>query len=229
MASLISKIQTLISANLHSLADRALERNSLKVYDEYIRQIENNLEALEDSIATVGGTVKTLKRKHEEKTAQAEKMDYNIDSLIVQGRDELASAAQSEINIIQELAQEYHEQWQIQDKQFKSLLDMRIKLQHRLTFIKQQREKLQDLIELTEAKKIVTRSLGGLNALAEVDDAQINNVAEKIRADLDREDTRLELASSNLSAEVERAVHDEEIRTQLEERRQRLGVRSASS
>ena len=229
MASLISKIQTLISANLHSLADRALERNSLKVYDEYIRQIENNLEALEDSIATVGGTVKTLKRKHEEKTAQAEKMDYNIDSLIVQGRDELASAAQSEINIIQELAQEYHEQWQIQDKQFKSLLDMRIKLQHRLTFIKQQREKLQDLIELTEAKKIVTRSLGGLNALAEVDDAQINNVAEKIRVDLDREDTRLELASSNLSAEVERAVHDEEIRTQLEERRQRLGVRSASS
>ncbi len=229
MASLISKIQTLISANLHSLADRALERNSLKVYDEYIRQIENNLEALEDSIATVGGTVKTLKRKHEEKTAQAEKMDYNIDSLIVQGRDELASTAQSEINIIQELAQEYHEQWQIQDKQFKSLLDMRIKLQHRLTFIKQQREKLQDLIELTEAKKIVTRSLGGLNALAEVDDAQINNVAEKIRADLDREDTRLELASSNLSAEVERAVHDEEIRTQLEERRQRLGVRSASS
>lgn len=229
MASMISKIQTLISANLHSLVDRALERNSLKVYDEYIRQIENNLEALEDSIATVGGTVKTLKRKHEEKAAQAEKMDYNIDSLIVQGRDELARAAQSELNIIQELAQEYHEQWQIQDKQFKSLLDMRIKLQQRLTFIKQQRDKLQDLIELTEAKKIVTRSIGGLNALAEVDDSQINSVAEKIRADLDREDTRLELASSNLSAEVEQAVQDEEIRNQLEERRQRLGVRSTAS
>ena len=229
MASLISKIQTLISANLHSLVDRALERNSLKVYDEYIRQIENNLEALEDSIATVGGTVKTLKRKQEEKATQAEKMDYNIDSLIVQGRDELARAAQSELNIIQELAQEYHEQWQIQDKQFKSLLDMRIKLQQRLTFIKQQRDKLQDLIELTEAKKIVTRSIGGLNALAEVDDSQINSVAEKIRADLDREDTRLELASSNLSAEVEQAVQDEEIRNQLEERRQRLGVRSTAS
>ena len=229
MASLISKIQTLINANLHSMVDRALERNSLKVYNEYIRQIENNLEALEDSIATVGGTVKTLKRKHEEKTSQAEKMDYNIDSLIVQGRDELARAAQSELNILQELAQEYHEQWQIQDKQFKSLLDMRIQLQQRLTFIKQQRDKLQDLIELTEAKKIVTRSIGGLNALAEIDDAQINTVAEKIRADLDREDARLELAASNLSVEVERAVHDEEIRTQLEERRQRLGVRSSTS
>lgn len=229
MASLISKIQTLINANLHSIVDRSLERNNLRIYDEYLRQIEKNLEALEDSIATVGGTVKTLKRKHEEKSAQAEKMDYNIDNLIVQGRDEIARAAQSELNIVQELAQEYHEQWQIQDQQFKSLLNLRIQLQQRLIFIKQQREKLRDLVQLTEAKKIATDSIGGLNTLTELDDAQINTVAEKIRADLDREETRLELATSNLSIEVEHVVRDEEIRNQLEERRQRLGVRSSSS
>ena len=229
MASLISKIQTLINANLHSIVDRALERNSLRVYDEYLRQIENNLEALEDSIATVGGTVKTLKRKHEEKASEAEKMDYNIDNLIVQGRDELAQAAQSKLNITQEVAQDYHEQWQIQEQQYKSLLDLRIQLQQRLIFINQQRDKLQDLIELTEAKKIATASIGGLNQLAEIDDAQINSVADRIRADLDREDARLELATSNLSIEVERVVQDEEIRSQLEERRQRLGVRGASS
>ncbi|MCY3935650.1 MAG: PspA/IM30 family protein [Anaerolineaceae bacterium] len=227
MASLISKIQTLINANLHSIVDRALERNSLRVYDEYLRQIENNLEALEDSIATVGGTVKTLKRKHEEKASEAEKMDYNIDNLIVQGRDELAQAAQSKLNITQEVAQDYHEQWQIQEQQYKSLLDLRIQLQQRLIFINQQRDKLQDLIELTEAKKIATASIGGLNQLAEIDDAQINSVADRIRADLDREDARLELATSNLSIEVERVVQDEEIRSQLEERRQRLGVRGA--
>lgn len=229
MASLISKIQTLINANLHALADRALERNSLKVYDEYLRQVEKNLEALEDSIATVGGTVKTLKRKHDEKTAQAEKMDYNIDSLIVQGRDELATAAQTELNIMQELAQEYHEQWQIQQEQFKSLMQMRIKLQHRVNFVKQQRDKLKDLIQLTEAKKLVSRSMGGLKALAEVDDDQINSVAERIRSELDREDARLQLAASNLSAEIESVVHDQEIRSQLEERRKRLGVNASSS
>ena len=229
MASLISKIQTLINANLHALADRALERNSLKVYDEYLRQVEKNLEALEDSIATVGGTVKTLKRKHDEKTAQAEKMDYNIDSLVVQGRDELATAAQTELNIMQELAQEYHEQWQIQQEQFKSLMQMRIKLQHRVNFVKQQRDKLKDLIQLTEAKKLVSRSMGGLKALAEVDDDQINSVAERIRSELDREDARLQLAASNLSAEIESVVHDQEIRSQLEERRKRLGVNASSS
>jgi phage shock protein A len=72
MASLLQKINTLISANIHGLVDQALEANSLKVMDEYIRQAERNLDALEDAAATIGGTVKTLKRKYEEFAAAAE-------------------------------------------------------------------------------------------------------------------------------------------------------------
>jgi hypothetical protein len=34
MATLISKVQTLISANLHALVDKALESNSVAVMDE---------------------------------------------------------------------------------------------------------------------------------------------------------------------------------------------------
>ncbi|MBZ0278341.1 MAG: PspA/IM30 family protein, partial [Anaerolineae bacterium] len=65
MPSIFEKINTLINANLHAIVDRALEANSVQVMDEYIRQVERNLDALEDSTATVGGTVKTLKRKYE--------------------------------------------------------------------------------------------------------------------------------------------------------------------
>src|SRR6187549_1256374 len=108
--SLLEKIQTLISANLHGMVDRALETNSVQVMDEYIRQVESNLEALEDSAATVGGTVRTLKRKYEEFAAAAEKLDRDIDTLILRGRDDLASAAQAELNTKQQLAQEYYEQ-----------------------------------------------------------------------------------------------------------------------
>ena len=116
MPNLFQKINTLISANLHGLVDRALETNSVKVMDEYIRQVERNLEALEDSAATVGGTVRTLKRKYEEFANQAEKLDRDIDTLILKGQDDLASRAQAELNTKQELAQEYYEQWQTQEK-----------------------------------------------------------------------------------------------------------------
>ena len=66
MATIIEKAQTLISANLHGILDKALQANSLAVLDEYIRQAQDNLDDLEDAAATVGGQVKTLKRKTEE-------------------------------------------------------------------------------------------------------------------------------------------------------------------
>ena len=93
--SLFEKINTLISANLHSIVDNALSNNSVQVMDEYIRQVERNLEALEDSAATIGGTVRTLKRKYEECAAAAEKLDRDIDTLMRKGKDDLAGAAQA--------------------------------------------------------------------------------------------------------------------------------------
>ena len=50
MANLFEKINTLVSASLHGLVDRALQANSVQVLDEYIRQVERNLEELEESL-----------------------------------------------------------------------------------------------------------------------------------------------------------------------------------
>lgn len=222
MASLFEKIQTLISANLHGLVDRALEANSVKVMDEYIRQVESNLDALEDSAATVGGTVRTLKRKYEEFAAAAEKLDRDIDTLIIKGKNDLAAAAQSELNTKQELAQEYFEQWKQQEKQYQQMLDMRLKLETRLTTIKQERERLRSLIELAETKKIMTKTMKSLDGLAKSGDAEIDSLSSQIRARLDREDARLEMATRNVQDEIAEAVGDSAVELQLEERRRRL-------
>ena len=220
--TLFEKINTLVSANLHAIVDRALETNSVQVMDEYIRQVERNLEALEDSAATVGGTVKTLKRKHEEFAAAADKLDRDIDTLIVKGKDDLASAAQAELNTKQQLSQEYYQQWQDQQTQYEKMLDMRLKLESRLTTIKQEREHLRALIELTEAKKVTVKTVKSLDSLSNVGDAEITSLTDQIRSRLDKEDARLEIANRNLSEEVEDAIHSSEVDRQLEERRKRL-------
>lgn len=222
MASLFEKINTLISANLHGIVDRALESNSVQVMDEYIRQVERNLEALEDSAATVGGTVKTLKRKYEEFAASAEKLDRDIDTLIVKGKDDLAAAAQAELNTKQQLAQEYYEQWQDQEGQYQKMLAMRLKLESKLTTVKQEREHLRALIELAEAKKVTIKTVKSLDQLASTGDEQINSLAERIRSNIDREDARLDMATAKLSDQIDEAVQGGEIERQLEERRRRL-------
>lgn len=222
MPSLLEKVNTLISANMHGLVDRALEGNSVKVMDEYIRQVERNLEALEDSAATVGGTVRTLKRKYEEFANQVEKLDRDIDTLILKGKNDLAGAAQAELNTKQELSQEYYEQWQSQEKQYRTMLEMRLKLESRLTTIKQERERLIALIELAETKKVMTKTVKSLDALANSNDAEITSLTDQIRSRLDREDARLEMASQKLSEEIDEAVGGGQIELQLEERRRRL-------
>src|SRR5262245_19232937 len=227
--TIFEKINTLISANMHAIVDNALQSKSVAVMDEYIRQVEKNLEALEDSAATVGGTVKTLKRKYEEFAQASEKLDRDIDTLVIKGKNDLAAAAQAELNTKQQLSQEYYEQWQEQEAQYQKMLDMRLKLESRLTSIKQEREHLRALIELTEAKQVTTRTIKSLDNLAGVSDKEISGLADQIRARLDTEDARLDMATKNVSDQIDEAVRGGEVERQLEERRNRLGIGRAGS
>ncbi|MEP6985184.1 MAG: PspA/IM30 family protein [Chloroflexota bacterium] len=219
---LFEKINTLISANLHGIVDKALQANSVQVMDEYIRQIEGNLSDLEESTATVGGTVKTLKRKYDEFAAAAEKMDRDIDTLVVKGKDDLAAAAQAQLNTKQQLSQEYYQQWQEQDKQYQKMLDFRLKLEGRLTTVKQEREHLRSLIELAEAKKLTVKTVKSLDAFSNVGDEQISSLSDQIRQRLDQEDARLDMASHNLSEDIDAAIGNSEVDRQLDERKRRL-------
>lgn len=222
MPSIVQKVRTLFSANLHGMIDRALETNSLKVMDEYIRQVERNLDALEDSAATVGGSVRTLKRKYEEFSNQTDKLDRDIDTLILRGKNDLAASAQAEMNTKQELAQEYYEQWQAQQEQYQGMLNMRMKLEGRLNTIKQEREKMRSLLELAETKKVMTKTLRSMDKLDTSGDQEIDNLLDSIYAQIDQEDARADMASRKLSDQIEDTVGIGQVELQLEERRQRL-------
>ena len=229
MASLISKVQTLISANLHAMVDKALESNSVAVMDEYIRQAEDNLEKLEDAVVTVGGTVKTLKRKWEQHEAEAEKMDRSIDTLLLQGKKELAAAAQTRLNSSRRIAADYQEQWQEQQVQFKQLLSARRKLEAKLTTIRQEREHLQALLELAKSKEVATKAIKSLDDLAGVGDADIARISESIRARLDRASAQSEMYADRLDTQMDEVLEKSEIDIQLAERMRRLGIQDEAS
>jgi len=224
MASLIDKVQTLISANLHAMVDRALRSNSVAVMDEYIRQAEDNLEKLEDTVVTVGGTVKTLKRKWEHYQAEGIKLDQSIDTLLMQGKHELAAAAQSKLNSTQRIAADYEGQWQEQQKQYEQLLAARHKLEAKLTTIRQEREHLQALLELAKSKEIAIKAVKSLDDLTGLGDADISRIGESIRARLDRATAQSEMYAGRLDAQMDEVLEKTEIDSQLAERMRRLGL-----
>ncbi len=62
MASLFQKLRTLFKANLHDVADKALQKSDLAVYDDYIREAEKEVREFKQTIAPMFAQVKTTRR-----------------------------------------------------------------------------------------------------------------------------------------------------------------------
>ncbi len=222
MASLLEKIQTLISANLHAMVDAALKANSLAVFDQYVREVEDNLENLEDAVATVGGEVKTLRRKKADLDQKASDLDRNIDIFLQEGKEDLALAAQSRLNSTNRLLQNYEQVLERQEAEFQSLQEVRLKLEAKLTEVKQEREELQALLDLARSKELTAKTYKSLDDLTGSGDDDIARVAEGIRARLDKATAQSEMQASSLDAQMDEVLEQRALESQLAERKARL-------
>jgi phage shock protein A len=224
MASLLEKAQTLITANLHAMVDAALRANSMAVFDQYVREIEDNLENLEDALATIGGELKTLRRKKNELDEKAAELDRNIDIFLREGKDDLALAAQSRLNSTDRLVQNYVAMIGRQEEEFQSLQDSRLKLEAKLTEVKQEREELQALLDLARSKELTAKAIRSLDDLTGSGDDDIARVAEGIRKRLDKASAQSEMLAGSLDAQMDQVLEKSTLQAQLAERKQRLGL-----
>jgi phage shock protein A len=224
MASLLKKVQTLISANLHAMVDSALKSNSMAVFDQYVREVEDNLENLEDAVATVGGELKTLRRKKSDLDQRAAELDRNIDIFLREGKEDLALAAQSKLNSVARLTQNYEDMLERQEAEFLSLKDARLKLEAKLTTVKQEREELQALLDLARSKELTAKTIKSLDDLMGSGDADISRVAEGIRTRLDKASARSEMLAGSLEAQMDQVLEKSTLEAQLAERKSRLGL-----
>ncbi len=224
MASLLEKVQTLVSANLHWMVDQALKTNSIAVINQYIREVEDNLEDLENAVATVGGQVKTLKRQHDDAQAKADELDRNIDLFLKEGREDLAMAAQSKLNSTQRLVTTYSTQLEQMQREYQSLMDARLKLEAKLTTIKQEKEELQALLDLAKSKEIAAKTMKSLDDLAGVGDADVARIAESIRGRLDRASAESEMRAASLDKQMDDVLERDQLDAQLSARKARLGL-----
>ncbi|MGH2537461.1 MAG: PspA/IM30 family protein [Candidatus Promineifilaceae bacterium] len=225
MASLLSKISTLIKANLHELADRAIARSDLAVYDEYIRQAENELANFSATIAPMIAQVATTRRRREALATKAAELDYAIDHFLRQDKQVEARVTQKQLLSTMELIETYDASLGRQVSAAEALKDVQIKLNGRLAIAKQEREELGFLLQLAQAKELSTRAMRSLDDLMGQGDADVAQAAENIRRRLDHADATWEVQSSSLDSQLDEATHSLEVEAELARRMERLGIR----
>jgi len=191
--------------------------------DEYIRKVEDNLDALEDAAATVGGEARTIKRKFQEFEEQAEELDRNIDLFLSQGKEDLASAAQYRYNTVKRLADTYGEQHKSQEEEYRKLLAAKLKLEAKLTEAKRERTELQAMLDLAKSKELTHRVVEGVGGVT-TSEAGINEIRDEIQRRLDKATAQGEIDAKRLDNQMAEALEKDMIDSQLAQRKARLGL-----
>ena len=227
MATLLEKVSTLISANLHALVDQALKANSLAVIDQYIRQVEDNLENLADAATTVGAEIKSIRRKLDEHEKKAKEWDRAVDAFLVENNETAAASTQSQLNTTLQLIGTYKQQIVTQEAEYQKLLDARVKLEARLATMRQQRTELQSLLELAKSKEIVVKTIKSLDDLTGSGDTDISRIAQSIYTRLDKASAATEIRAASLDEQINQVLGRDLIDQQLAERKKKLAEKNA--
>ncbi len=223
MASLLDKVATLLKANLHALADKALQSNSIAVVDEYIRQVEDQMDRLSDAAATIGGQIKGIQRARADQEEKAVELDKAVDALLKEGNDSAAAAAQNRLNSSNSLIETYSAQLDRIQGEYQVLLEAKVKLESRTETMKTQRAELISLLELAKSKEIAAKSMKTLDALKGVGNSDVARIANSIYARLDKASAAIEVRQLSLDDQIDEALGRKEIEGQLEQRRLLLG------
>jgi phage shock protein A len=109
-------------------------------------------------------------------------------------------------------------------REYQSLMDARLKLEAKLTTIKQEREELEALLELAKSKEITAKTIKSLDDLSGAGDADVARIADSIRNRLDRASAESEMRAASLDKQMDEVLGRDELDSQLAARKARLGI-----
>lgn len=224
MASLLQKLRTLFKAQLHEVADQALRKSDLSVYDTYIRDAEREINDFKATIAPMFAQVRTSRRRRDALADQAARLDMQVDQYLLKNQRTEAMVTQKQLTSVLDLIKTYDASLARQVSAAEKLDDVRVKLEGRLAIARQEREELAYLLELAQAKEMSARAMRSLDALMGQGDAEVARAAENIRRRLDHADAAWEVQSSSLDQQLDDAMHSLEVEGELAARMERLGL-----
>lgn len=224
MASLFQKLRTLVKATLHEMADQAIQKSDLAIYDEYIRRAERELNEFKQTIGPMIAQVKTTKRRRENLANKAAELDFLVDEYLRQDKQTEAMVTQKQLLSAVELVKTYDGSLERQVAAAEKLDDVRVKLEGRLAIAKQEREELAFLLQLAKAKEVSAKAMRSLDSLMDHGDIEVSRAAENIRKRLDHADAAWEVQASSLDNQLDDAMHSLEVEAQLAARMERLGL-----
>jgi phage shock protein A len=226
MTSLLEKVQTLISADLNRLVDRALESNEPAVFQHQLREMQNLQEQLDDQLVSVRAELTELRQRSDEQQALVVKQDAEVDALLQAGLQEDALAAQDRLNQSRLLAARQTDELDKLEGRYAEMVEAQAGINARVSTLQQSAPEFDGLVGLARAKALTAEAMQSLDDLSGVGDPDTARVVSSIRTRLAEAEAQIQELQQRALAhgETPEVLKRKELEAQLEERKARLGL-----
>lgn len=226
MASLLEKIQILVSADLNRLVDRALASSEEAVFQHHIRELQSLQEQLAGQLASLRAEITGMRRRSDEQQALVVQQDQEVDALLQAGLQEDALAAQERLNQSRLSAGRLVERVERLETEYAKLAQTKAELDARIIALVQSEPEVEGLMGLARAKQLTAAAGQSLEDLAGSGDPDVARVVGSIRNRLAEAEVQIhELEQRALArGETPEVLKRKELEAQLEARKARLGV-----
>ena len=217
--SVLTRIQTLISANINAMIDAAEDPQAM--VNEYLRQLQGELDEARSATALAMADDTRLQARYQQAQNDADGWEQKAELAVRQDDDNLAREALTRKRTSQSLADGFHAQWQAQHDQVAELQDGLSKLSAKIA----EAEAKRDLI-ISKAHEAQTQE--AINATQQtIQDQGMDNTLQRMG---DKVDDRLaqaqamgQLTSQNLDQRFDELETQSAVDQDLAAMKQRLG------
>ncbi len=145
MTSLVQEVNALIQSNLETIIAYSNPDEGLSSLDTYSQKMEDYLDVLEEMTKVLAEGVRRLRSKQRRFESLAAEADRSARQFADEGQGKLARAAYARKQVMRQAFEAFREEADMQNERFQTLMDVRLRLEARLTEVAQERAVLQAL------------------------------------------------------------------------------------
>jgi len=228
MAGIFEKARVAALSSAHSLLDKIIDLNSIGAVKQYVRDLENALEDLEDAAATAAGHLRTVQRDTLQLQSQARELDRNIDFILSDNKpenDHLAKPLEARLIALEQRVKGKDVEMADGQKSSQALNQAVTALQAKYQNMVGQMQRLEAMDSAARAKESAVQAMRNAGRISSTaGNVSIDAVADRIQRRSDVADAKFEQAMGDMTDQVEKDVVLAEAEARLEQRKARLAL-----
>ena len=197
---IITRFKDIMAANFNALLEKVEDPE--KMIDQYLRNLEEDLEEVKEETASVMADEKSAKRKLDECTAEIAKMGEYARKAVVSGNDEEAKAFLRKKADLTEQQAVLQAQYDLACSNSQKMRQMHDKLETDIASLKTRRETLKAKVKLAETQQKLNQLGSGIESAGN-NMAAFERMEEKVNKMLDEADAMAQLNEAGASDDIE--------------------------